>query len=102
MLKHYGSRNGFGWGTNEIVGAQIISVPMSVPVSMAEKGFRELLINLGLTFVVILVLVDLGLYYIVVKPLRTISSAGDELADVTSSFNRMHTSLKKAFDLLNE
>jgi protein-histidine pros-kinase len=120
MLKHYGSRNGFGWGTNEIVGAQIISVPMSVPVSMAEKGFRELLINLGLTFVVILVLVDLGLYYIVVKPLRTISSAADristgeidlpalkvngrdELADVTSSFNRMHTSLKKAFDLLNE
>jgi HAMP domain-containing protein len=120
MLKHYGSHNGFGWQPSEIVGAQIISVPMSVPIALAEKGFRELLINLGLTFLAIIVLVDIGLYYIVVRPLKTISTSADristgeldlpqlpvkgkdELAEVTSSFNRMHTSLKKAFDLLNE
>ncbi len=119
MVKHYGTRNGFGWTDNEIVGAQIISVPMSVPVALAEKGFHELLINLGLTFLAIIILVDIGLYYIVVRPLKTISASADristgeldlpqltvkgkdELAEVTSSFNRMHTSLKKAFDLLN-
>ncbi len=56
---------------------------------------------------------------IVIRPLKTISAAADrisqgemdleplsatgsdEVAQVTQSFNRMHTSLKKAMDLLN-
>src|SRR5271156_4567904 len=35
MLKRYGTQNGFGWHLNEVVAAQIISVPMSVPVKLA-------------------------------------------------------------------
>ncbi len=37
MLARYGSANGFGWQMDEIVGAQIVSVPMSVALERAEQ-----------------------------------------------------------------
>ena len=119
MVRHYGSHNGFGWMPSEFVGAQIISVPMIIPDELAAKGFRSLMINLSAIFLLSILLIDLGLYLVVVRPLRRISSAADristgdidlellpvrgrdELASVTQSFNRMHTSLKKAMELLN-
>src|SRR6266404_7510810 len=36
MVKLYGPANGFGWRENEIIAAQIVSVPVSLPVQMAE------------------------------------------------------------------
>ena len=120
MVKRYGSRNGFGWNPNEIVGAQIISVPMSVPERLAAKGFRDLMFNLAGIFLLSIVLIDVGLYFIVIRPLRQISfaadristgevdldalpaSGSDEISRVTQSFNRMHISLRKALDLLND
>lgn len=42
MIKLYGTANGFGWKLDEIIGAQVVSVPMSVPVSMAEKAWSNL------------------------------------------------------------
>jgi protein-histidine pros-kinase len=35
---------------NEVIGAQIVSVPMSVPVEMAERTFQSLLAWLGGAF----------------------------------------------------
>lgn len=119
LIKHYGSRNGFGWNAGDIVGAQIISVPLSVPLQMAHQGLIELQMDLSVIFFLAIVLIDIGLYFIVIRPLRTISASADriskgemdldqlrvsgkdEVAQVTRSFNRMHTSLKKAMDLLN-
>jgi HAMP domain-containing protein len=119
MLRHYGPDHGFGWKPNEIIGAQIVSVPMSVPIEMANKGFRNLLISLGAIFLLTIILIDVAMYLIVIRPLRRVSKNADiiskgeidlpplevkgkdEIADVTASFNRMHTSLVKAFELLN-
>jgi HAMP domain-containing protein len=119
MIKHYGSHNGFGWNLGEIVGAQIITAPMSLAQNKADKGLTELLTDLSAIFLLAIVLIDLGLYLIVIRPLRAISTSADrisrgemdltqldargadEVAQVTRSFNRMHTSLKKAMDLLN-
>lgn len=119
MLRHYGTEHGFGWKPNEIVGAQIVSVPMSAPIALADRGFRDLLIGLGAIFILTVVLIDTAMYLIVIRPLRRVSrnadtiSKGeinlplleikgkDEIAEVTASFNRMHTSLIKAFEMLN-
>ena len=38
LIKHYGSQNGFGWNLDEVIGAQIISVPTAVPIKMARQG----------------------------------------------------------------
>src|ERR1035438_2443391 len=34
MIRAYGTANGFGWKNGETIGAQIVSVPMSVPIRM--------------------------------------------------------------------
>ena len=119
MIKRYGRDHGFGWKANDVVGAQIVSVPMSVPIELANQGFRNLLISLGAIFLLTIILIDLAMYLIVIRPLRRVSvnadiiSKGemdlpplvikgkDEIAEVTASFNRMHTSLVKAFEMLN-
>ncbi len=119
MVKHYGPEHGFGWKPNEIIGAQIVSVPMSVSIELANKGFRNLLISLGAIFLLTVALIDVAMYMIVIRPLRRVSKnadiiskgeidlppleikGGDEIAEVTASFNRMHTSLVKAFEMLN-
>jgi protein-histidine pros-kinase len=119
MIRHYGPEHGFGWKQNEIVGAQIVSVPMSVPIAMANKGFHDLLISLGAIFLLTIGLIDIAMYMIVIRPLRRVSANADviskgeidlppleikgkdEISEVTASFNRMHTSLIKAFEMLN-
>ena len=55
MIKLYGTANGFGWKMDDVIGAQIVSVPMSVPLELAEDAFRALLWWLIGAFVVILV-----------------------------------------------
>jgi protein-histidine pros-kinase len=120
MIRHYGPDHGFGWEVNDVVGAQIVSVPMSVPIALANKGFNELLIGLGAIFLFTIAMIDLAMYMIVIRPLRLVSrnadliskgeidlpplpvNGKDEIADVTASFNRMHTSLVKAFEMLND
>jgi HAMP domain-containing protein len=92
---------------------------MSVPVRIANEGLRNLLITLGVIFFAAIAAIDAGMYLIVIRPLRAVSAAADristgeidqpplpvkgkdEIAEVTTSFNRMHTSLKKAMEMLN-
>jgi HAMP domain-containing protein len=118
VVKTYGSVNGFGWKEKEVIGAQIVSVPMTVPIHIADQAFRKLMINLAGIFLVTLLAIDFSLYYIVIRPVRRLAlmadriSRGemqmtelpvrgkDEIAGVTQSFNRMFVSLVKAFRLL--
>jgi len=118
MLAVYGSANGFGWKENEIVGAQIISVPTSVPVAIAAQAFHRLLFFLILTLAVTVIALDVGVYWLVIRPLKLVSitadrvskgerhvpplvvTGSDEIATVTSSFNRMQLSLAKALAML--
>jgi HAMP domain-containing protein len=120
MVAVYGSANGFGWKLNEIVGAQIISVPMSVPIAIANRAFRGLLVALIVTLLATILALDAGVYWFVIRPLRIVSESGDrisrgeknvpplaisgndEIASVTASFNRMRVSLAKALAMLEE
>jgi protein-histidine pros-kinase len=119
-ISTYGSSNGFGWKLNEVIGAQIVSVPTEVPLAIAHQAFRTLLIYLSATFLATLLVIDVGLYFIVIVPLRKLSAAADlvskgdlsqpeftvagkdEIAEVTGSFNRMYVSLIKAMKMLEE
>lgn len=118
MLATYGSNNGFDWKPGSIVAAQIVSVPMSVPVQKAREAFHLLLAYLIITLFVTIAVLDAGVYFIVVRPLRLVSDATDrvskgetnpaplpvkgkdEIATLTASFNRMQVSLAKAFKML--
>lgn len=118
MIAKYGSQRGFGWKPGSIVAAQIVSVPMSLPVQIANQAFRRLLLYLILAMVATMIALDIGVYYIVIRPLKQVSETADrvsrgekgvpqlevkgkdEIATVTESFNRMKVSLEKAFKLL--
>jgi len=118
MIRRYGSNNGFGWQPHEIVGAQIVSVPMAVPVRMADHAFKTLVVDLAAVFLATLILLDIVLLLTVVRPLRRLStmadqisvgqmdmpelpvSGKDEIAVLAGSFNRMRRSLERALKML--
>lgn len=118
IIESYGSANGFGWKLNEVVGAQIVSIPMDVPVAKAEKTFQIFMVMLAAVFFTILVLTNLLLRLIVINPIRSMSRTAadvsqgkadapalkikgeDELSELATSFNRMKRSLDKALKLL--
>jgi protein-histidine pros-kinase len=118
MVKLYGSNNGFGWKLHETIGAQIVSVPMSVPIAAAHQTFLVAMGILVGIFLLILVILNILLNYVVIKPvvrISTIASAvslgemsaeeyikpgRDEIASLTTSFARMRRSLESAMKLL--
>jgi protein-histidine pros-kinase len=120
MIALYGANNGFGWQINETIGAQVVSVPMSLPLQKAEQAFLVFMGTLALVFLVVLVILNILLHYIVIRPVAAISrmasqvSLGqmdvaeyerkgkDEIAVLSASFNRMRRSLENAMRMLNE
>lgn len=120
MVKIYGKANGFGWKPDEIVAAQIVSIPESVPFEIAGRAFNRLIIYMAALAILTLVILDLALAAIVVRPVSKISAMADristgdlnvseipvkgqdEIALLTRSFNRMGVSLRKAMKLLEE
>jgi HAMP domain-containing protein len=120
LVAVYGSANGFGWKENAIIGAQIVSVPLSVPMADADRAYHRLLFFLAMTMLAALVALDAGVYWFVIRPLRIVSDTADrvsrgeknvppvliqgrdEIATVASSFNRMQVSLAKALKMFEE
>ncbi|MFZ1013977.1 MAG: DUF3365 domain-containing protein, partial [Terracidiphilus sp.] len=80
MITVYGSANGFGWKENAIIGAQIVSVPLSVPMADANRAYHQLLLFLALTMLVALLALDAGVYWFVIHPLRIVSDSADRIS----------------------
>jgi HAMP domain-containing protein len=120
MVALYGSQNGFGWKLGEIVGAQMVSIPLGVPLGRAYQALLWFMLALAATFVVIIIIVDLLLRTLVVKPVAEISemadkvsmgqlntpeyvrNSNDEIGSLSQSFNRMRRSLQNAMKMLEE
>ena len=54
MVRLYGTANGFDWKLNDIIGAQVVSVPLAVPLQLAQAAFINLLWWLVGAFMVVL------------------------------------------------
>lgn len=120
MLKIYGEANGFGWKHNEIVGAQLVTVPMDVPLAKADRAFTTFMASLAAVFVAVFIVLNVMLSWLIVRPIRKMSEAadkistgnfaepefkekgGDEVAVLGSSFNRMRRSLEKAMQMIGD
>jgi len=118
MIDLYGSANGFGWKLGDVIGAQIVSVPMRVALDRASEAFKVYLGGLAVVFIVMIVLLNLLLHFVIVQPIRKISAVAseislgnmaapevevrgrDEIASLAESFNRMRRSLANAMKLL--
>jgi HAMP domain-containing protein len=120
MLKVYGEANGFGWKHNEIVGAQLVTVPMEVPLRNADRAFTTFMASLAGVFVAVFIVLNIMLSWLIVRPIRKMSEAADkistgdfdepefkekgkdEIAVLGSSFNRMRRSLEKAMQMIGD
>jgi methyl-accepting chemotaxis protein len=120
MIKIYGEANGFGWKQNEIVGAQMVTVPMDVPLKKAERAFTTFMASLAAVFAAVFVVLNIMLSWLIVRPIRRMSEAADkistgdfgepefkdkgrdEVAVLGSSFNRMRRSLEKAMQMIGD
>lgn len=120
MLARYGHDNGFGWQPDEVVGAQIVSVPFASAETNADRVRRDVLIAIAAMLIAVLAIVNLSVYLVVIRPVRRIAhiadrvSLGDssappfpngggrEVSTLSAAFNRMRKSLDKALRMLGE
>ena len=118
MVDKYGPANGFGWNHNEVVGAQVISVPLALPLQRAEKSFNVFIGSLIGVFVVVGIVLNLMIWLVVVRPVTRLSEladrvsqgdleapdfpagGGDEIGVLAQSFSRMRTSVVQAMKML--
>lgn len=118
MIALYGDKNGFGWKLGETIGAQILSVPMSVAEAQI---WRNLLLFIGTAsaiFLILLLLLNVLLNRMVISPVLKMAKAAeavsmgdttvpefahsgsDEIGSLARSFNRMRRSLDSAMKML--
>jgi HAMP domain-containing protein len=120
MVKVYGPNNGFGWKLNEVIGAQIVSVPMDLPIRNANKAFVTFMTSLTVVFAVLFVILNVMLTLLIVQPITQLSRAADqiskgrldaaefpdkgrdEVSQLGQAFNRMRRSLEKAIALIDK
>jgi protein-histidine pros-kinase len=97
-----------------------VSIPLSVPLSRAYDALFWFMAALAGTFALIILIVDLLLRALVVKPVvgisemadsvsmgkldtpEYVSTSRDEIGSLATSFNRMRRSLQNAMRMLEE
>ncbi len=118
LLAKYGSVNGFGWQLNEVVGAQVVAVPVALAQEKAKQLFYTFTGLLAAVLVLLFLVLNWLLQRLVVQPVRQVANAArrvsrgdmslaefsetrsDEIGTLQKSFNRMRRSLVKAMGML--
>ena len=118
LVEKYGPANGFGWQLGEVVGAQMVSVPMAIPMARAQQAWALFMGMLSAVFVLIAVALNAMLWWLVIRPVTKLarladrvslgelsapgfaSGAHDEIGRLAASFTRMRRSLVQAMKML--
>ncbi len=118
LIDRYGAANGFGWKLNDVVAVQVVTVPLQIALDRANNVLKLTLGGLTAVFLVVMVLLNILLTTLIVRPVRRMSliadeiSTGnmgapeiqpkgrDEIASLGTSFNRMRRSLENAMRML--
>ncbi|MDA0266742.1 MAG: DUF3365 domain-containing protein [Cyanobacteria bacterium] len=117
MIERYGPNNGFGWQLDEIVGAQVISVPAQTVLKAARQSLVLILGIFAIVFALATLMVNLWLKRYVVRPLNKMAQVAeavsmgdasteftvqseDEVGQLSGAFNRMRMSLQMAMKRL--
>jgi HAMP domain-containing protein len=120
MLDIYGRNNGFGWKHMEIIGAQVVSVPMELPLKRANKMLQTYMLSMLGIFVFLFIALNIMVHIFVTRRITKMSrladqvslgqfnaeefnvKGDDELSALARSFGRMRTSLASAMKMLEE
>ncbi|WP_431262093.1 c-type heme family protein [Roseateles chitinivorans] len=117
LVARYGPSNGFGWRLNETLGAEVVTVPMTLPLKQASQTFWLVMGALTATFLVMGAALNLMLWSLVIRPVTGLARIadrvslgedapafevrpGDEIGVLAASFGRMRRSLDQAMAML--
>jgi HAMP domain-containing protein len=118
LRARYGSNNGFGWQSDEVVGARVISVPLAAAEADAHRALRGIVVAIAVVFSLLLLLANVLVHGLTVRPLRRIARIADalsrgespaenfpgggttEITALARAFERMRISLEKTLKLL--
>jgi protein-histidine pros-kinase len=118
LVEKYGPANGFGWQLHEVVGAQLVSVPMAVPLARSQQAWTTFMALFAAVFAATGLALNLMLWAMVIRPVTRMaqladrvslgeadvpafSVAGkDEIGLLANAFTRMRRSLAKAMTML--
>lgn len=119
MLAKYGSSGGFGWALNDIVGAQIVTVPMTLPLERAHQARETFLKLLVAIFALTWLIINVLLHFLVLAPIKRMASKAeaiskgamdtpefvshghDEVAVLGRSLNLLYRSLRSALRMID-
>ena len=119
MIRIYGPARGFGWTMDQVIGAQIVGVPLQIAEQSAFSALRSLGMVLGALFLVLLAALNLMLGRIVINPLNRLArlaneaSLGkeadfsrytdrrDEIGSLANAFTRTLSGLRRAIGMID-
>jgi HAMP domain-containing protein len=120
MIDLYGPANGFGWKMDEVIGAQIVSVPMELAIARANATFKAFMGSLAVVFLAIFVLLNVMLYTMVIRRVTRLAGIADqvslgnldagefkagskdEIGTLSEAMGRMKASLVQAMKMLEQ
>jgi HAMP domain-containing protein len=120
MVALYGAQNGFGWKVDAVVGAQIVSVPMSAPRAWVTRVRLLFLIPYVGVFLLLFLMLNVLLDRMVIGPIHQMAKVAeavslgemdapeyvrggsDQIARLSGALNRMRRSLQEALRLLSD
>ncbi|WP_422003398.1 c-type heme family protein [Reyranella sp.] len=118
LVDLYGKENGFGWTVGDVIGAQVVSVPMTLALARADHALLAFAGALSAAFLAMLVVLNGLMHFLILRPIQQITvlardvSSGkpdvpeynvkgrDEISSLGRSFNLMHRSLQNAMRML--
>lgn len=120
VVDRYGPLNGFGWKLNEIIGARLVSVPLTVPLERANRLLQTYMLSMLGIFAFLFCALNVMVHLFVTRRVCQMSDladrvslgdadvpemdtrGNDELSRLAQSFERMRTSLVSAIKMLEE
>jgi HAMP domain-containing protein len=119
LLASYGTKHGFGWKLNEIVAAQIISIPSEEIFEDAAHSWSFIMGLLIAIFAIVIFLLNFLIKKAIIQRIRKMEKiaqqvsigdmsadfeekSNDEIGGLAVAFNRMKSSLEIALKLLQK
>ncbi|MEC4817233.1 MAG: DUF3365 domain-containing protein [Scytonema sp. PMC 1069.18] len=119
MIETYGAEHGFGWRLNEIIGAQIVSVPASEVLQKARQSFIVVMGMVTVIFAIAIYMTNFWLKRYVIRPIKRVvhvaeavstgdfdaefeKTSNDEIGSLVEAFTRMKLSLVIAINNLEQ
>ncbi len=103
MIETYGAANGFGWKVNEIIGAQVVSVPtVGSRCSAPTTRSRCSCCRSAAIFVFTIVMLNVMLYWFVIRRVKRLSKLADEVSLGNLDAGEFRTRSKDEIGVLTE